>query len=32
MANAVSDRIPTDDPVLGTEFMDAYGTAAANTG
>ena len=32
VANAVSARIPTDPPVLGTEFLDAYGTAAANTG
>ncbi|MET0458100.1 MAG: hypothetical protein ABW195_02560, partial [Ilumatobacteraceae bacterium] len=29
VANAVSARIPTDDPVLGTEFMDAYRTASA---
>ena len=29
VANAVSARIPTADPVLGTEFMDAYSTASA---
>jgi len=32
VANAVSLAIPTDDPALATEFLDAYNTASANTG
>ncbi|MET0325846.1 MAG: hypothetical protein ABW219_11525 [Ilumatobacteraceae bacterium] len=32
VANAVSIALPSDDPELAAEFMDAYGTAAANTG